>query len=111
MKSDPKLTHCQHAHCDSETENEYYKSSQFRFSCFIGIEEYSFLDIRKPTLNAHQRLIIQSGSVLFSRNDVVHRGTENNTDCNHYRLHYFIDTPMSNEKGARYSVVDAVPFV
>ena len=111
LKSDPHLQQCQHAHCDSETENQYYKASQFRFSCFIGIEEYSFLDIRKPTLNAHQRVIIQSGSVLFFRNDVAHRGTENNTDFNHYRIHCFIDAAMFSEKRARYSVVDAVPFV
>ena len=39
LKSDPKLTQCQYANCDSETENDYYKSSQFRFSC-IGLEEY-----------------------------------------------------------------------
>ena len=111
LKSEPKLSQCQHSHCDSETENDYYKSSQFRFSCFIGLEEYSFLDIRRPTTNAHQRLLIQSGSVLFFRNDVAHRGTENYTDYNHYRLHCFIDASMFNEKRARYSVVDAVPFV
>ena len=50
-------------------------------------------------MNAHQRLLIQSGSVLVFRNDVAHRGTENNTDFTHYRLHCFIDASMFNEKG------------
>ena len=111
LKSDPHLQYCQHSHCDSEIENQYYKSSQFRFSCMIGLEEYTFLDIKKPKANTHQRILIESGDVLFFRNDIAHRGTQNNSDFTHYRLHCFIDPVALVEKKARYSVVDAVPFI
>ena len=83
MKSDAKLKECQHAHCDSETEKQYFKSNQFRFSCFIGIEGYYFLDARKFSQNKHHRVLIKSGNILFFRNDVDHHGTDNNSNFTH----------------------------
>ena len=90
LKNYAKLPKCQHAHYDSETEIEYFKSNQLLFSCFIGIKEF-FCDIRKPSQNTHQRLLIEFVTISFFCDDVAHHGTENNSDFTHYRLHCFID--------------------
>ena len=89
--SDPLLPHPQQAHCDSEHEGYYDRKNSFRFSCSIGIEEFTFLDTRIPLSNVHFRVMLRMDDVLFSRNDIAHGGSDNASDFTHFRLHYFID--------------------
>ena len=91
LKSDPLLCHPQEAHCDSETEGYYDRRNSFRFSCLIGIEEFTFLNMRILLSNVHFKVMLRMGDVLFFRNDIAHGASDNLSDFTHFRIHCFID--------------------
>ena len=62
----------------------------------IGIEEFTFLEMRIPLSNVHFRVTLRVGDELFFRNDIAHIGSDNTSDFTHYRLYYFIDAKEYN---------------
>ena len=53
----------------------------------VVIEHTSFMDILLDGETNTVRVLYEKGDVLFIRNDIPHRGTENIGDFEHYRVH------------------------
>jgi hypothetical protein len=55
--------------------------------------EDTFLDVRLGEIDANlpMRVLIKQGDCLFIRNDIPHRGCENMSDFDHYRLQCHIE--------------------
>ena len=88
LKSDANLKSCQVLHNDIGVEFASVGKSEFDFIVIVGVEEYSFLDIRPDREDEEpMRVLIERGDMFLMRADIPHSGCDNLTDNTHYRIH------------------------
>ena len=88
LKSDANLKSCQVSHNDIGVEFAFVGKTEFDFIVIVGVEEYSFLDIRPDREDEEpMRVLIEIGDIFLMRADIPHSGCDNLTDNTHYRIH------------------------
>jgi len=104
LKSDPNLKLCQDAHNDFGIEYASKGKADFDFVIIVGVEEYSFLDI-KPCADDEEpmRVLIERGDIFLMRSDIPHCGCENFTDRTHYRIHVFCEEVKTDDIATIYA--------
>ena len=101
LKSSPSLAHPQSVHCDTDDAYSLRGDTVFPFSVLIGLEEYSFLDIKLESHDKAGRVLINRGEALFVRGDIPHRGCENMATHTHYRIHAYVQKKKTVKKSKR----------
>ena len=49
---------CQAIHCDLYVENTHDDKKLHLFSCLVGLEEYTYLNVRLYGTNVHERALL-----------------------------------------------------
>ena len=88
LKYDPNLATPQSTHIDNKPAHTVKSRNKSNFAAIIGVEHQTFLGIKLAGAINHERMLIERGDVMLVRNDISHRGCENLTDYEYFRVHF-----------------------